>query len=298
MAILISISSLSDKEGFVDWGFAPVTETGEDYRRFKEYISRGENADMKYLAKNMDKRENPSLLVPGARSVICFLAPYSSIRSSVAAFALGKDYHDVIKEKLRRISLHLSQECAKHNLEYNGRCFTDSAPVMERYWAAEAGLGFIGRNNFLISPEHGLRILIGVIICNIPPDWLGERREKLAEGCGECRRCMDACPEGALYAPFRLDARKCISYHTIESHELYSARPVGYKGQIFGCEICLRACPYDRESEGWEELRANAEEILSKSPQDWHDMDEKEFKERFDGTPLCRAGLAKIKNNL
>ncbi|NLB67041.1 MAG: tRNA epoxyqueuosine(34) reductase QueG [Bacteroidales bacterium] len=298
MAILISISSLSDKEGFVDWGFAPVAETGEDYHRFREYISRGENAGMGYLARNMEKRKDPSLLVPGARSVISFLAPYSSIKSSVAAFALGEDYHDVIKDKLRRISLHLSQECAKHGLEYQGRCFTDSAPVMERYWAAEAGLGFIGRNNFLISPKHGLRTLIGVIICNIPPEWLGERKEKIAEGCGECRRCIDACPEGALYAPFRLDARKCISYHTIESHELYSARPVEYKGQIFGCEICLRACPYDRESEGWEELRTNAEEILSKSPQDWLDMDDKEFKERFDGTPLCRGGLDKIKNNL
>ena len=85
--------------------------------------------------------------------------------------------------------------------EYQGRCFTDSAPVMERHWAAEAGLGFIGKNNFLISPKYGLRTLIGVIICNIPPEWLGERKEKIAEGCGECRRCIDACPEGALYAP-------------------------------------------------------------------------------------------------
>ena len=162
---------------------------------------------MGYLARNMEKRKDPSLLVPGARSIICFLAPYSSIKSSVAAFALGEDYHDVIKDKLHRISLHLSQECAKHGLEYQGRCFTDSAPVMERHWAAEAGLGFIGKNNFLISPKYGLRTLIGVIICNIPPEWLGERKEKIAEGCGECRRCIDACPEGALYAPFRLDAR-------------------------------------------------------------------------------------------
>ena len=122
MSILITISLLSEKEGFVDWGFAPVAEIGESYSRFSDYISRGENADMGYLARNMEKRKDPSLLVPGARSIICFLAPYSSIKSSVAAFALGEDYHDVIKDKLHRISLHLSQECAKHGLEYQGRC--------------------------------------------------------------------------------------------------------------------------------------------------------------------------------
>ena len=167
---------------------------------------------------------------------------------------------------------------------------------MERHWAAEAGL-----------------VLSAKQLSNIPEIWIAhpDRSDYLQYSTGVawrekgedcrglwCRRCIDARPEGALYAPFRLDARKCISYHTIESHELYSARPVEYKGQIFGCEICLRACPYDRESEGWKELRTNAEEIVSKSPQDWQDMDEKEFKERFGDTPLSRAGLDKIKNNL
>lgn len=292
--------SLNPNIGFLDFGVVASTPVGAEFDHFRQYISEGRNAAMHYLSANMDKRENPSLLVEGAKSILCFLAPYGNRGNAVASFALGEDYHKVIKDKLFAVMQYLSDEMSLRGGEpFVGRAFTDSAPVLERYWAAKASLGFIGKNNFLISPRFGLRTLIGVIICNIPPEMF-EPHAPLPEGCscGECRKCLDACPDGALRAAYTLDARRCISYHTIEHRELYDSHPIDYHGQLFGCERCIKVCPWNKETPSWSEFETNADYLLSLTHEKWLAMNEATFHEKFKNTSLQRAGLAKIKNNI
>ncbi len=232
--------------GFLDFGAAWVDSVDEARRQaFENYLAEGRQGEMSYLARNLEKRFDPRQLVPGAESVLCFLAPYGAAGGGVAGFAQGVDYHKVIKDRLFSVMEDLRRQFPA----FEGRPFVDSAPVLERYWAVKAGLGFIGQNNFFISPEHGLRTIIGVIICNIPADRFAPHAPLAATECGACGACLRACPTGALRAPFDLDARRCISYLTIESHEPLPPDlkdPAQRKGWRFGCEECMRACPWDK----------------------------------------------------
>lgn len=279
--------------GFLDFGAAPADRVGDaDVRRFESYIERGCYAGMQYLARNTDKRMDPALLVPGARSVLCFLAPYGKSEGGVAGFACGKDYHKVIKDRLHLIMRHLSERYTG----FEGRAFVDSAPVLERYWAARARLGFIGDNHFLISPEYGLRTLIGVIICNIPYDRF-EPHQPLAEvSCGSCGKCRAACPGKALEKDF-LNAARCISYLTIESSDT-KRTDADFKGWIFGCEECLKACPWNKATDSWPEFEIHRDSINRLAGDGWLQLDEESFSEEFSDSGLTRAGLEKIKDNI
>lgn len=284
--------------GFIDFGAADIenNKPGPDY--FENYLSSGFQASMGYLERNLDKRVDPRLLVDGAKSVLCFLAPYGPAGGGVAGFAQGEDYHTAIKRRLAAVAGFLSEEYEG----FSGRAFVDSAPVMERLWAVRAGLGFIGKNGFLISPKWGLRVIIGIIICNIPADRFAPHAPLEATDCGGCGRCLKACPgsaltEGCSTSGTLLDARKCISYHTVESRELYDVRPVDYRGWIFGCEECVNVCPWNKEIAPLPELETNREYIASLSKEDWMEMSQEEFDGKFAGSGLTRAGLAKIKNN-
>ena len=197
---------------------------------------------MGYLARNLEKRFDPALLVPGAESILCFLAPYGQAEGGVAGFAQGVDYHKIVKDRLYAVM----QDLKKQFPAFEGRPFVDSAPVLERFWAVEAGLGFIGQNNFFISPEYGLRTIIGVIVCNIPAGCFAPHAPLPVTDCGACGACLRACPSGALRGPFDLDARKCISYLTIESQEPVPTSLDERRGWRFGCEECMRACPWDK----------------------------------------------------
>ena len=248
---------------------------------------------MAYLARNMDKRLDPALLVPGAESVLCFLAPYGPAAGGVAGFAQGVDYHKVIKDKLFCVMDSLRTQFPA----FEGRPFVDSAPLLERYWAAEAGLGFVGQNNFLISPAYGARTLIGVILCNIPADRFPPHAPLTVRDCGGCGACLAACPTGALRAPFELDACRCLSYLTVESHDplppdcsTLEARC----GWRFGCEACLQACPWDKPQPPLQELEIYRPLLASLSETDWRTMTEAEFKRRFAGSGLDRAGLQRL----
>ncbi len=304
MGSLFRIMSESAKSaGFIDMGVAKVEKLDNYSSTFEKYLNEGMCASMEYLKKNLDKRLDPSLLLDNAKSVLCFLAPYGGNGDRVASFALGKNYHTVLKNKLFPILKQLESiapECGVK--EFIGRMFVDSAPLLERAWAIKSGLGFIGCNNFLISPQYGLRTLIGVILCNIPFDFFDceELRQKCTsqpEECGSCGKCIEACPTGALHK-YSLDARKCISYHTIESKELYDKMPVDFAGQIFGCEKCLTACPWNKKRTGWPEFETNAHYILGLNEQQWLEMTQEEFDNRFKDSPLKRAGLEKIKNSI
>ena len=299
------INNEAIKTGFVQYGAARVVKLTEDISRLESWIANGQHASMDYMARNIGLREDPALLVPGAKSVLCFLAPYKPAEyqnpslPQIASYAYGQDYHRIIKDKLYKIC----EKIREHFPDMNARVFTDSAPVMERAWAARAGLGFIGKSTFLINKSHGIHNLIGVIITDIQVEY----GTPVPAACGNCTRCLDMCPAGALSAPFCIDARKCISYQTIESRlkreeEEMLITPSEY---IFGCDICLRACPWAGRGEptGWEEflplkLRNSGKKITDLTSDEWLAMDETGFKEEFADSPLSRAGLARLKNSL
>ena len=294
--------------GFADFGAARIQPLGEPARRLDSYLEEGRNAGMEYMGRNVDKRKDPSLLLEAAGSVLCFVVPYGKARSGtpVASFALGLDYHKVVKDRL-----YMFLEQARQPLEtaagtaLKARVFVDSAPVMDRAWAVECGLGFFGCNNFFISTVAGIRCLIGIILCNVDFKLLDcltlqEKRAGVPADCGMCGNCVRHCPTGALKAPYTLDAERCISYHTVENKALFDPanRPVDYAGYIFGCEECMRACPWDKQAGAvWPELVCNQDYIESLTVEDWKEMSQQEWEKRFAGTSLTRAGLQKIKNN-
>ena len=247
------ICRLAMEAGFADWGAVAAEEVSTEQKRY--YNAReaaGYFAELDYLKRNCSKRFNPALLVEGTKSIVLFLVPFGQEMEMgnppyIAQYARGKDYHKVIKERLFTILATLKERFP----EISGRPFVDSAPVLERYWAMRAGLGFIGKNNFLISPKCGIRNFICSLFLNVelpPPDAAANasadvtasadattactgitatanaavRRERTQglPSCGACRRCLDACPTGALEAPFVLNANKCTSYLTIEKRHI------------------------------------------------------------------------------
>ncbi len=282
--------------GFLDFGAARVDSVDEARRQaFENYLAEGRQGEMSYLARNLEKRFDPRQLVPGAESVLCFLAPYGAAGGGVAGFAQGVDYHKVIKDRLFSVMEDLRRQFPA----FEGRPFVDSAPVLERYWAVKAGLGFIGQNNFFISPEYGLRTIIGVIICNIPADNFAPHAPLAATECGACGACLRACPTGALRAPFDLDARRCISYLTIESHDPLPdalSTQESRRGWRFGCEECMRACPWDKPLTSLPEFETHRAEIAAMDSETWRNLSEEEFEKRFADSGLRRAGLDHLKN--
>src|SRR5574344_1009761 len=374
-ALFEKIKALSLELGFVACGCAKSEELVDEELFYATSKSAGFFAGMGYLSRNIEKRFNPGLLVPGAKSVLVFLAPFGraseeNLMDSMAAqhnvplvseFARGLDYHIVIKNKLHKILQLIAQETSgvpnelnseatshvsnavaisknrsTSNIKNVGRAFTDSAPVLERAWAVKAGLGFIGKNNFLISPEHGIKNFIGIIITTVVlpyyPDSCdsstsdcygsadgcnsGEEGEKSSPSknkeskCGTCTKCIDACSTGALSGGYFFDARKCLSYKTIEERLQAKTENVPCKQKskaerdkktkwIFGCDDCMNACPWNsKNKEGWPEFRTN-EKLLAKATCEWwKNLDEQEFKRLFGETPLMRAGLKKIRENI
>ena len=299
------IRGLSAEEGFAEYGAAEICIMEAERAFLEESVSNGYNADMQYLAKNIHVRENPALLLDGAKSVLCFLAPYKPMiiqeRSfpGIASYAYGLDYHKIIKDKLYKICASLRER--ESDLKY--RVFCDSAPVFERAWGARAGLGFIGKNSFLISKKYGLHTLIGVILLNREVLY-GER---VREGCGGCSRCIDACPVNAIVSPRVIDSRRCISYQTIESLRVRSEEvfPASKGEWIFGCDICLNACPWSSKGDttSWESfsplLHGESGNLITEiSDESWLNMEDDYFNKWFKESPLMRAGLNKIKDNI
>ncbi|MCE5320408.1 MAG: tRNA epoxyqueuosine(34) reductase QueG [Bacteroidales bacterium] len=299
------ISALSKEAGFVDFGAAPVEKLTTERLHLEEYIAEGHSAGMGYMAGNMSLREDPGLLLDGAKSVLCFLAPYKPLvlqdesLPRIASYAYGMDYHRVIKDKLFKIIKEIKTLIP----EATARAFTDSAPVFERAWAAKAGLGFIGKSTFLISRRYGLHTLIGVIILDREVKY----GKMVPAGCGKCTKCLDSCPTGALCRPFRVDARKCISYQTIESKKEYAQEEfiIDLKNSIFGCDICMNACPWSAKGNPglWQEfmplsLAGYSKTLPELNAGEWMAMEEDTFKEYFSESPLSRPGLQKIKSGL
>lgn len=236
--------------GFSACGIAKVEEVESEEMNFlNEWLQKQYQAEMNYMANHIDIRHNPNGLVEGAKSIISVALNYypSQLRDSkfphIAYYAYGKDYHILLKDKLRLL-WHYILSLLPKEIEIEARVFTDSAPILERYWAWKAGIGWIGKNTNLIIPKKGSFFFLGEIISTLPAD---KYDKPMKSKCGSCRRCLDACPTGALERAHVLNANKCISYQTIENRGEIPAEIVSKLGnRVYGCDTCQLACPWNQ----------------------------------------------------
>jgi epoxyqueuosine reductase len=285
--------------GFEFVGFARAEPLEKEARNLEKWLSANAHGAMKYMENHFDLRIDPRKLVPGARSVICLTFNYFTEKTQpddapkLAKYAFGEDYHHVLKQKLRELLDFMRLEFG----EIDGRCFVDSAPVMEREWAARAGLGWNGKNTLTIHPKRGSYFFLAEIICDLelPPD------DPLRDHCGTCTRCIDACPTEAISpAGYFLDASKCISYLTIE---LKDEIPSEFSGKMadwmFGCDICQEVCPWNRFSKPHSELLFEpSDEFLKMEKKDWEEISEEVFGRIFKKSAVKRTKFSGLKRNL
>lgn len=270
----------------------------EEQRHFDEWLESGNHADMDYMARNTDKRLDPALLVENARSVICVALNYyprtkqPEAHPQFAYYAYGKDYHDIVKEKLNQLFDYIRSV----QPALSGRCFVDTAPVLERYWAAKAGLGFIGKNSLLIIPKMGSYFFLGELIV----DMTLEYDTPLNLSCGNCTRCLEACPTKAIVSPKVIDARKCIPYQTIENKgDIDESVRLNLNNRFYGCDICQQVCPWNKyarphKTEEFEPSQA----FLDLSFDKLDNLSVEEYQQIFKGSAVKRAKYAGLKRNL
>lgn len=286
--------------GFDLVGIVRAEHIQEEYNYFNKWILEGNASSLDYLNRNIEKRFDASLLVEGSRSVIVcaisYLSPYSrgyreECRTKVASYALARDYHITIKEMLTTLAERLKEHYP--TLQY--RAFTDSAPLAEKSYAKRAGLGWIGRNSLLVTPTHGSMLHLGELVMNEEVDTYNTPMEGV--GCGECRRCIEACPNGAILENRTIDTRRCISCRTIERETEGAA--IDLDGWIFGCDACQVVCPYNKRAP----LHTNTkfDPLYDPTALDsaaWLKMSKEEFKAMAGTTAMTRAGLERIQKNI
>ena len=294
------IKNLAHEEGFDFCGIARSEALSEDARRLENWLNQGMQGSMKYMENHFDLRVNPNKLVPGAKSVITFLLNYYPEKAQsphlpkISKYAYGKDYHEVIKQKLNRILEKLKKEIG----EIHGRGFVDSAPVLERTWAQKSGLGWIGKNGNLINKQMGSFLFISTLIVDIE---LAYDDPFAKDFCGSCRKCVDACPTEAILDNKVVDGSKCISYMTIELKEALIPQSMTgkFENWIFGCDICQDICPWNRFSRPNQEAQFTPlPEIMNLSLIDWEEMTEEGFKKLFKESALKRAKFSGLRRNL
>jgi len=284
--------------GFEACGVSRAERLVEDEKRLETWLGNGMHGTMKWMENHFDKRVDPTLLVPGAKSVVSLLYNYFPSEQQaggvpkIAKYAYGKDYHTVVKDKAYALVERVKEQVG--NIE--GRVFVDSAPVLERTWAARSGLGWIGKNGNLLRKEEGSFFFLAEWICDLElaPD------DPVNEFCGTCTRCIDACPTEAIISPSVIDARKCISYLTIELRDAISPEfSEEMNGWAFGCDICQDVCPWNRFSKAHAEpLFALRNEAINKTEDDWQRLGAEEFKKLFGDSAISRTKLAGMKRNV
>lgn len=296
-----TIYSLAKEAGFDLCGIAPYRVLHEHRGRLNEWLSAGFHSGMDYMAREPGKRTDPSILVEDARSIIVCAVNYknaawdSNIKhdsGKAASYAFAPDYHKTIKKMLKGMLTRLKEKYP----DVRGRCFTDTAPILEKAWAAEAGLGWIGRNSLLVTPQYGSTVLLGELILDMRVDKYDTPFPE--NRCGKCGKCISACPNSAINGNRTLDTGKCISRITIEKNGDSPDSPSTH-GWIFGCDVCQTACPFNERSPYCSNpaFRPVADPSLCGIDY-WQDLNEEDFDDTFGKTPLKRSGFANIKSRL
>jgi len=284
--------------GFDYCGISKAEFLEDEAIRFEEWLHKGMHGRMQYMERNIDKRLDPRLLVEGAKSVISLMMNYypeekqNRNAPKISKYAYGKDYHFVIKDKLKALLVMLNGRIG----EIHGRAFVDSAPVLERAWAAKSGLGWIGKNAQLIRPQSGSFFFLAELIVDIELQYDGP----IKDYCGTCTRCIDACPTNAIVAPNVIDGSRCISYFTIELKDAIPAEMEGkFDNWMFGCDTCQDVCPWNRFSRPHKETGLKAiPELLEMNEKEWLEITEETFAKTFYNSPLKRPGYEGIKRNV
>lgn len=274
--------------GFSACGLAPAEPVEESYaQRFLKWLQEGRQADMQYMSNHVEKRLDPRLLHPGVKTIISLAMNYypEEQNPALSMYAQGKDYHDVVRQRLQQLL---------QNLGVEGRCFVDTAPVLERYWAWRAGLGWQGRHTQLILPGCGSTFFLGELFVCTPADRYDE---PLNRNCGNCRRCLEACPTHAITEE-GMDARRCISYLTIENRGTLPA-DLELQKCFYGCDRCQRACPHfqlTKKTQIPEFLPS--EELKNMTSDDWKQLTKEKYQAIFRGSAVKRAKFEGIMRNI
>lgn len=281
--------------GFDACGVSAAMELVDEKEHFRSWVSKGFHAEMDYMARNFEMRMNPALIVSNAKTVISVLLSYKREELDILAnppkisrYALGPDYHGVIKAMLFELMSKIRTEFGMAN----GRAFVDSAPVLERAWAVKAGLGWIGKNSNLINPQLGSYVFIGELILDIE---IEPSNTNIPNRCGNCTKCIDACPTGAIVAPQIIDSNKCISYLNIEKKSPLTEQEYSMlNGWCFGCDTCQEVCPWNKKAEIKNHAQLQSNNLNELKSEQLTNITEDEFNVLFDKTPLMRAGYSKL----
>lgn len=285
--------------GFDYCGISKAEKLEDEEPKLETWLTKGYHGKMSYMENHFDKRLDPTKLVEGAKSVITLMynyypGPEEDTKSSYkfAKYAYGKDYHYVLKDKLKSFLAHLQEEIG----DIGGRVFVDSAPVMERQWAAKSGLGWLGKNTLLINKNHGSFFFLAELVLDLELEYDGP----IKDYCGTCTKCLDACPTGALTEARILDGSKCISYFTIELKEaIPSEFKDTYENWIFGCDICQDVCPWNRFSKRHKESEfEKSKGVETLITEGWIDITVEVFNKLFKDSPIKRAKYQGLKRNI
>jgi len=286
--------------GFEYIGVSKAEQMDEEAKRLEAWLNQGLHGKMQYMENYFEKRIDPTKLVEGSKTVITLLYNYytdekqqDETAPKISTYAYGKDYHFIIKDKLKALLFFINEKIG----EVHGRCFVDSAPVLERDWAKRSGSGWIGKNTLLINPRAGSYYFLAELIIDLELEADGPMKDY----CGRCTRCIDECPTEAISPEgYVVDGSKCISYFTIELKE---AIPESMKGKfenwMFGCDICQEVCPWNRFSKKHQEPDFEPHpDLLKMTKNDWEEITEDVFKEIFRKTPVKRTGFKGLKRNI
>ena len=292
------IKTEAKRLGFLSCGISKAEFLEDEAPRLENWLHKNMHGEMSYMTNHFDKRLNPTLLVPDSKSVVSLLLNYfpeetqTNNTYKISKYAYGEDYHVVIKDKLRQLLNFIQDEI----VEVHGRAFTDSAPVLDKAWAAKSGLGWIGKHSNLITKSNGSFYFIAELIIDLELDY----DYAVTDHCGNCTACIDACPTQAITEPYVVDGSKCISYFTIElKNEIPSDMKGKFNDWMFGCDICQDVCPWNRFSKTHKEPLFNPnQELLSMSKKDWEEITEEVFRKVFEKSAVKRTKYSGFIRNI
>ncbi|WP_291960474.1 tRNA epoxyqueuosine(34) reductase QueG [Maribacter sp.] len=293
-----SIKTEAKRLGFLSCGVSKADFLEEEAPRLERWLNNNMNGEMSYMANHFDKRLDPRKLVEGSKSVISVLLNYYPKETQdedsykISKYAYGHDYHHVIKTKLRQLQEFITDEIG----EVNGRAFVDSAPVLDKAWAAKSGLGWIGKHSNLLTQRVGSFYFIAELIVDLELEY----DHAVTDHCGTCTACIDACPTQAIVEPYVVDGSKCISYFTIElKNELPNEMKGSFDDWMFGCDVCQDVCPWNRFSKPHNEPLFNPNpELLSMTRKDWEEITEDVFRKVFQKSAVKRTKYDGLKRNI